>query len=932
MPPTIAISAVQDNVVTIQAGSLAGATVESIYRLYAPNHPDPQSLPTLEITETGPFVSYGEPTGTFTPGDLVIEESHAYQFAPMKVYLQADDPEHTDKPVLEAIRSAFAPAEFPKLPAYRLINDPDQADLHLYVLRPRKENGEYLYKLGSQDVLPQSFPDQPPEVWVLTPEHRLLYENLKISFADQRRGMTLLEENLNQFARLRDLKTLSSPGVKPEVTIDVYHLSKVDSCKAGPDCVLLPKGRGWHRKSEPFSFQDLGGDTRTLPFNERFTFTLRNTSEKDYYCYLLDIMPDGEVSAIFPNPNLPLEDALLEAGQSRDLTQESSFISNMKGEETLKFIVTRQPIDVGLLEARRFQERGAYKGVYNLLEQLFVNVLYGQRGVEHYQTDEWATEQVGFEVEIRRYPTIEIPSRVDSGQVVAVQVSLTEEQITPEVKIKQGTETKFGQLSIILPAELNQDTWEIDVALFGEGFTFRGANTTKILLSRKEDSTPAIFHLTPNPIGKPTQIRQLYATLWHKGRYLAKITRDITVIEKEKSSIIISSSPQPALERQNKDTVLLLSTSSTPDLTVYILHAFDPNSPDTSFIMINSPELQLTVDKFTMDSEVSTWLETNYGKLSKVARSVERFNGSSSTMPPKDKNIARLKGFGKETYQKSAPDAFKNVFWTLKDKLGVEFDSIQIFTNDPILPWELMRPTRADGSDEEDFLGMNFRIARWHVSQSATQLLESPPDMLNLNELLVIAPQYQGRQRLPNVVDELEALQKFSGFRRMPGRFEMLEQLFESEGIIHFAGHGYVRADDAGLIEYTIQLEDGELDVLTWQGLVSGKSEAHPFVFFNACDIGQAHQFANFVEGWAPAILEGGASGYIGGLWPLGDKGAAEFAIHFYQQLLQELESGPVIVADILRHTRQQFYENGDPTFMAYVYYGYPDFYLNPSQ
>jgi hypothetical protein len=436
MKPTIAVSAVQDNVVTIQAGFLAGVTVGSIYRLYAPDtHPSPLpggenpplplpstgsghhpggenpplplpstssghrpggELPTLEITETGPFVSSGKPEGTFHTGDLVIEERHAYQFAPIKVYLQADDPENIDKPVLEAIRSAFASADFPKLPAYTLTNDPKQADLHLYVPRPKQENGQYLYKPGSQDVLPQSFPDQPPEVWVLTPEHRLLYENLKISFADQARGMTLLQDNLNKFVRLRDLKTLSSPGVVPEVTIDVYHLGR-ENCAGEPDCVLLPGGRGWHRKSAPFPFQDLGGDTRILPFNERYTFTLRNTSDKDYYCYLLDIMPDGEVSAIFPNPNLPLGDALIEAGKSRDLTQESSFISNMKGEEILKFIVSRQSFDVSLLEMKRFEQRDRTKGNYNPLEWLLLNA-FEIRGPDHYQVDEWATEQVGFEV------------------------------------------------------------------------------------------------------------------------------------------------------------------------------------------------------------------------------------------------------------------------------------------------------------------------------------------------------------------------------------------------------------------------------------------------------------------------------------------------------------------------------------------------------
>jgi hypothetical protein len=133
-------------------------------------------------------------------------------------------------------------------------------------------------------------------------------------------------------------------------------------------------------------------------------------------------------------------------------------------------------------------------------------------------------------------------------------------------------------------------------------------------------------------------------------------------------------------------------------------------------------------------------------------------------------------------------------------------------------------------------------------------------------------------------------------------------------------------------MEYVIQLEDDELDVMTLRGLFSGKNEKHPFFFVNACDIGQAHHVVNFVDGWAPAVLEGGASGYIGGLWSLGDKGAAEFATRFYQLLAEELESGAVTIADVLQQTRKQFYENGDPTFLAYVYYGDPDFRFTQPQ
>ena len=121
-------------------------------------------------------------------------------------------------------------------------------------------------------------------------------------------------------------------------------------------------------------------------------------------------------------------------------------------------------------------------------------------------------------------------------------------------------------------------------------------------------------------------------------------------------------------------------------------------------------------------------------------------------------------------------------------------------------------------------------------------------------------------------------------------------------------------------------MENDDIDLLTWRGLVSSGSHGHPLFFFNACEVGQAQHVANFVDGWAPGVLEAGAGGYIGGLWALDDQGAAEFASHFYNRLREALAANRAApVADVLRETRQQFYENGNPTFLAYVYYSDPN-------
>lgn len=395
---TIPVTKVNGDEATIQAGLLSGVTENSIYRLYDPDNAAPQNLPTLTISKTGPFVSVGNARGSFKIGDLVVEERHTYHFKPIKVYLTADYPEDKDKPLLQAIRAAFhasSGGEGSVLPAYALTDDQRQAEIRLHILHPKKENGHYLYE--PNDVLPKSFPGQAPEVWVLSPASRLLYDNLRIEFDNPEQGIQSLQENLNKLARIRELKTLSSPiDKKVEVIVEVYQMSPVASCEGVADCQELPGGLGAYRTSGPYQFQEIAG--QALSPKELLTFILRNESEEKYYCYLLNISPGGAITSIFPQATAEAEYAALEAGTVKDLTKTVGLLVDELGEETIKLIVSRQSIDVSLLENSGFQQRGGYRGDYNGLEQLLVNALYGQRSVVHFQLDEWATEQVSFAV------------------------------------------------------------------------------------------------------------------------------------------------------------------------------------------------------------------------------------------------------------------------------------------------------------------------------------------------------------------------------------------------------------------------------------------------------------------------------------------------------------------------------------------------------
>ncbi len=541
---------------------------------------------------------------------------------------------------------------------------------------------------------------------------------------------------------------------------------------------------------------------------------------------------------------------------------------------------------------------------------------------------------------VNRYPTIESPDEVPVGQNFSVQVSLTIDEITPEVTVKpsKGTViTKEGALALPLPAG---DEWEIDVVLSAPGFKLAsGRNTQKIVLSRDDDSTPALFELAARPIKTGRKARKIYATLWHKGAYLAKVIKPIEIVNPAsvggqpsmgQTSDVARMQPAPSgpprfstapanLENttskiQQAKPATFSPNAEPPQLTVYILHGAKGEDGPSGQIIINSPFLQPTAAPYTAPDDMTDWVTSQYDRLLAEL-------SSGAALPLKERTVPMMRGFGQLIYKYFAPDAFKAAFWKLKDKLGPRFTSIQIYTNNPLLPWELMRPLSKDGRTQLDFIGLEFRIARWHIGENSTQL-DKPPQRLLLQELVTIAPRYKGKDVLPNQVQEMSVLAKLPGHRALSGKLSSVRELLTNSprGIIHFSGHGIVGGEKNPT--YAIRLEDVELDVVSWRGMAPSVSKNHPFFFLNACDIGKAQRVANFVDGWAPAVLETGAGGYVGGLWPLTDTAAAGFSNAFYTRLYTKLRDGDVKAAEVLQFARRDFLKTGDPTYLAYAFYG----------
>lgn len=533
------------------------------------------------------------------------------------------------------------------------------------------------------------------------------------------------------------------------------------------------------------------------------------------------------------------------------------------------------------------------------------------------------------ETTLARHPTLEAPDRVAAEETFTVTVALTEEVVTPDVTARAAPTTKLnkdGAIEFAMPA--TADEWPIDVDLLASGFDLAdgGKWSRGITLYRVGDSDFARFELRARPVDGARPGR-LIARFYHEGRFLGSASRPITVtagVEEATAPPATLAMAEPVLA-----TPLAVEASDieVPDLDVTV-HYQDPDNLGEGLIVIHSPYLSGPIsEEFSTPAGMSGWLEAEYARLVQLGldlRGVKPLQRPEPADPETQRRFVKLaaEGFGDELYRNYVPKAFKEVFWSLRQR-GV-LRSIQITSNSPVLPWELVRPFSAEGATSDGFLGIQYRVARWAPRAEFGQI-DQPRNRMAFTGVAAVAPSYSGSQALPFQKVELEALRRLTGFREVGGDFGAFERMIGevSSGFIHFSGHGELNDPGNGRPVFAIRLTDQSLDPSTWRALrFAPPGAGNPFYFFNACDSGQAVSLGGFVQGWGPAVLATGASGFIGGMWPLADRPAADFSTAFYSEVSTGLATGPVYLAEVLRDVRQRFYETGDPTYLAYTFYG----------
>ncbi len=292
--------------------------------------------------------------------------------------------------------------------------------------------------------------------------------------------------------------------------------------------------------------------------------------------------------------------------------------------------------------------------------------------------------------------------------------------------------------------------------------------------------------------------------------------------------------------------------------------------------------------------------------------------------------LARMEGMrSREELAKIGRELYSELFagvladWYLKFR-GVA-RTLQIVSEEPWIPWELLKPHGVDSSGaqfDDPFLGEQFLCARWRRGPGFTKAIH----VSHLACIEVTSAPGEGQLSYPaRDHDFLARLARLAGLEdHSPGEanLEEVQNLFVRRDIdlLHVAAPGEIQLKRPA--EARILLEDGSS--FSDRDLLPGSSEVgrRPLVFLNVPYAAQQGRGLTRLEGWVQALVASGRCGIlIAPLWRVSDSLAHLFSATFYHALF-----AGAAVGEAFAKARDQVRKEApdDPAWISYCLYSNP--------
>ncbi len=450
--------------------------------------------------------------------------------------------------------------------------------------------------------------------------------------------------------------------------------------------------------------------------------------------------------------------------------------------------------------------------------------------------------------------------------------------------------------------------YTLQVQIVADGFGLRLGESWRNELSVTVEKPYPQFtiHLTPEMrLKQNVWSRSIQAIYLVDGHTIGVAIRSVAIVRSKQYL------DQATTLAQDSSTTFSIPTDTVaPDLTVSIVHG---ESEGRLRWTLATPWKDIAVPDAPMLVVVGNGGDTLKDFARQLVDSVNSHEGKQTL-------YGHLIGRGLEVGDK-IPDQFWDVLRLVSQKSPTRLPTILILSEEPYIPWELAVLKPPLNPNLPPFLGAQAVVGRWVLAHRGPKL--PPPCEQHVKDIAVVSGVYSnvpGWRRLQQAEDEATEIEnRWNGIHVDAATGPVLKCIKGTPAgdLLHFATHG--NYDPSSTLNGLILVDGEPLDPTTVKG---SNLAGTPFIFLNACQVGQGNAVLGDYAGMAAAFLYAGASGVVAPLWSIKDTIAKEIALSFYSQTF-----GGTAPAEFLRSERSKFHDSSttiSATCLAYQFFGHP--------
>jgi hypothetical protein len=510
------------------------------------------------------------------------------------------------------------------------------------------------------------------------------------------------------------------------------------------------------------------------------------------------------------------------------------------------------------------------------------------------------------EVTVGRKPEIDFHEAMHEGESSPLVVSLSEIENRIDIDNLLTFEFAAGEEQIALTVELTAPGFKVD------------NRTGQMLIKRERDpeTEKATFLLTAKSPGPVPVTRTITASFFRGGDCVGGVTHLTEVIPagytgpvtpqggSSSDRVVISSAP-----RQECDLIVFVREDKAQPGTFEL--SLKSNVPGEEYAMRDVGELRLQGSEFS--NFFSQVVDPQFQNFPRGA-TLDDNQFDAALKAWSAGFLQTIDNLGRRLWT-LLPQAFRDEYLRLLTSPAPP-RSICIYSDEMVLPWELVRPSGMVAGQFQEFprLGVLHIVARWKPALAA----RPQPQALRIRKMTLLTPTYTAKALTWAQKESQELLKLIQGIDQ-PAAVDLqtVNALLDGDGVqvVHFNGHGAWNGTTGDLT--ALQLANNQsIPAYAFSGRKLGMM-SHPILYLNACSVGRSTVNLGQPGGFAANCLEAGWSGVIAPYWSVYDPQAMEFGVSLYRKL----KSG-ISIGEALQQIRRD--EPDNFTAQSYAYFGDP--------